>query len=334
LEKGDSVSTLSEQSILVTGANSGLGYEAAAQLAEAGYGHVILACRTLEKAEEARRTLAERVGSNPFEVLTVDVASVQSAETAAAVLIEQGRPIDALLLNAGMVSGNEMQKSADGLELAFASSIIGHHVLTIRLLEAGLLSAGARVVLSGSEGARDDLPRMMGMKLYDFAKSSPVTFGDTLPDAMRNFAKGTKPDEFRGMDYYVTTKAFSSWWAASMARTHGDRLAVFTVSPGSNMNTNAGRHVTGVQGFLFKQVMPKIGGRLGMHMPTEQGAKRYVDVLLGRGGTFESGKSYMSPPKKIVGPLQEVIAPHLIDVERQDAAWKVLGELTGTASGE
>jgi len=50
------------KSALVTGANSGLGFEAAAQLAEQGYGRVILACRTLEKAETAKQALAARVG--------------------------------------------------------------------------------------------------------------------------------------------------------------------------------------------------------------------------------------------------------------------------------
>ena len=54
------------QSGLVTGANSGVGYEAAAQLAEAGWGKVILACRSIEKAEAARDRLVARVGKNPF----------------------------------------------------------------------------------------------------------------------------------------------------------------------------------------------------------------------------------------------------------------------------
>ena len=148
----------SDKAALVTGANSGLGYEAAAQLAEAGFGRVILACRTLAKAEGAKQTLAERVGSDPYDVLAVDVSSIKSSEAAAAELISRGRPIDGLLLNAGMVSGDEMQKSEDGLELAFASSIIGHHLITVRLLEAGLLANQARVVIAGSEAANADLP--------------------------------------------------------------------------------------------------------------------------------------------------------------------------------
>ena len=76
---------------LVTGANSGLGFEAAAQLAEAGYGRVILACRTLEKAEGAERQLAERVGTDPFETIAVDLSSIGSAEAASRQLIERGK---------------------------------------------------------------------------------------------------------------------------------------------------------------------------------------------------------------------------------------------------
>ncbi|MCI0856584.1 MAG: SDR family NAD(P)-dependent oxidoreductase, partial [Chloroflexi bacterium] len=52
--------THENQTALVTGANAGLGFDAAAQLAERGYGHVILACRTIEKAEAARKELVER----------------------------------------------------------------------------------------------------------------------------------------------------------------------------------------------------------------------------------------------------------------------------------
>ena len=154
---------------LVTGANSGLGFEAAAQLAEAGYGRVILATRTLEKAETAKKALTDRVGSDPFETIVVDVSSVASAQVASDELVRRGNPIDALLLNAGIVAGNEMAKSVDGFELSFAASIIGPHVMTMRLLEAGLLPEGARVVISGSEAARNDLPSMMGMQPYDFA---------------------------------------------------------------------------------------------------------------------------------------------------------------------
>lgn len=318
-----------EKTALVTGANSGLGFEAAAQLAEAGFGRVILACRTLEKAEAAKQALALRVGSNPYETLAVDLASLRSSEAASAELIRRGVSIDALLLNAGIASGEEMRKSEDGIELSFASSIIGHHVITLRLLEANLLGDDARVVLAGSEAARGDLPAMMGMKLYDFATEAPQTFGTTLHDAMLNFAKGSCPEQFNGTHYYATTKLFSAWWSATLARKYGQRVSVFTVSPGANLHTNAARNVTGFKRFLYARVMPGIGGLFGMNMPTAKGAKRFVDVLLGLGADYESGRMYASAPKKLVGPLEESTYSHLYDTERQDAAWGVLAELTG-----
>jgi len=317
----------------VTGANSGLGFEAAAQLAEAGYSRVILACRTIEKAETAKQALAERVGSDPFETLEVDVSSIASAQAASDELVRRGHPIDSLLLNAGMVSGDDMNKSVDGLEVAFASSIIGHHVMTIRLLDAGILPESARIVIAGSEAARNDLPAMMGMKLYDFATDAPEEFGDNLYDAMVSFAKGAQPELFSGSRYYATTKVFTSWWAAAMAHQYGEHISVFAVSPGSNLATNAARHTTGFKSFLFTKVMPALGPSLGMDQPVPVGAKRYVDVLHGHNGDYINGKTYMSKPKKFVGPIHEQTTAHLLDVERQEAAWKVLGELTGTVNG-
>jgi NAD(P)-dependent dehydrogenase (short-subunit alcohol dehydrogenase family) len=317
----------SNHTALVTGANSGLGFEAAAQLAEAGYGKVILACRSLAKAEDARRALAERVGADPFETLAVDVSSLASAEAAAAELIARGDRVDSLLLNAGMVSGDEMQKNADGLELAFASSIVGHHILTVRLAEAGLLDGG-RVVIAGSEAANGDLPSMFEMNLYDFATGAPREFGSDLKQAMLTFARGAGDVRFSGSRYYATTKVFSAWWAAGMARRFGDRISFFNVSPGSNMATNAARHVKGFKRFLFTKVMPLVGPLMGVDQPVSKGAGRYVEVLHGN-GAFTNGATYTSRPGKLIGPMQKMTHAHLLDDVRQETAWGVLKELTG-----
>jgi NAD(P)-dependent dehydrogenase (short-subunit alcohol dehydrogenase family) len=325
------INQFSDKTALVTGANSGLGFEAAAQLAEAGYSRVILACRTLDKAEAAKEALAKRVGIDPFETLEVDVSSVESANAAGDELIRRGHSIDTLLLNAGMVSGDEMKKSADGLEVAFASSIVGHHVLTLRLVEADILPKGAHVVIAGSESANNDVPAMMDMSLYDFATDTPQEFGDTLHEAMITFARGDKPELFNPTRYYATTKVFTSWWTAAMARRFGERLAIFTVSPGANLRTNAARHTTGFKNFLFTKVMPTLAPVMGMGQPISMGAKRYIDVLHGEDGEYANGKTYASKAKKFVGPLYEMQHAHLLDVDRQKVAWNVLSELTGTA---
>ena len=150
---------------------------------------------------------------------------------------------------------------------------------------------------------------------------------------MVSFARGAQPELFSGTRYYATTKVFTSWWAAAMARKYGERISVFAVSPGSNMSTNAARHTTGFKNLLYTKIMPALGPALGMDQPISLGAKRYVDVLNGNGRDYANGKSYMSAPKKLIGPMQEMTNAHLLDVERQEAAWNVLGELTG-AVGE
>lgn len=105
-------------------------------------------------------------------------------------------------------------------------------------------------------------------------------------------------------------------------------IDLILVSPGSNMDTNAGRHTTGFKKFLFTKIMPALGPSMGMSQPVPLGAKRYVDVLDGN-GEFVNGSSYMSKPKKLVGTLVETKNAHFLDTERQEVAWEVLGELIG-----
>ena len=227
---------------------------------------------------------------------------------------------DTLLLNAGVVPGNEVRRTSDGFEESFAASIVGHHILANRLIEAGLVPDGARIVIAGSEAANGDLPKMMDAELYDFATGEGTDFGPDLHSAMVNYARAQDPSLFSPMRYYAVAKTFVAWSAASMHRRYGERIQVFTVSPGASMSTNAARHQTGFKKFLFTKAMPLLGGILGMDQPMDVAAKRYVDVLLAR-GDFESGRTYTSAPKKMVGPIQAMKHPHLLDERRQETAW-------------
>jgi hypothetical protein len=176
------------------------------------------------------------------------------------------------------------------------------------------------VVIAGSEAANDDLPGLFGMAPYPLQDA----------DSMRQFVHG-KSEPFDGTRTYSTTKQFVAWWSASVAQRYGDRFQVFTVSPGSNMSTNAARNVTGFKRFLFTKVMPAIGPLMGMDQPVALGAGRYIDVLNATDGRFESGRTYTSAPKKMTGPLHPVEYAHLRDVSRQDAAWGVLQEVSAAA---
>ncbi len=315
-----------QRSVLVTGANSGLGFEAARQLAELGYGSVVLACRTQDKADTARTELVEATGVDPFSTLEVDVAEIQSSLAAAAELIGRGVGFDSVLLNAGMVP-NTLERTSDGIEMCFAASLVGHHIITTDLLDAGLINDGGVVVLVGSEAANDDLPKAMGMSVYDFARGEPSDFGSTPEEAMEHFARAENGPKFDGNRQYSTTKAFSAWWSAAMSRRYAGSVSFYTVSPGANMGTNAARHATGAFKLMIG-FMRRFGKLLGLDQPIERGAGRYIDVLHGDNGPFQKGGTYTSRPRKMTGPLVASTAAHLHVTERQNAALAVVDKLT------
>lgn len=315
-----------QRSALVTGANSGLGFEAARQLAILGYEWVVLACRTQAKADQARAQLVELTGVDPFSTLEVDVAEVGSSRAAAAELVRRGKGFDSVLLNAGMAAF-DLDRTRDGIEMCFAASLVGHHIIANDLLEAGLVNDGGVIVLAGSEAGNDDAPKAMGMSVYDFVRGEPSAFGSTPAEAMENFARAKGGPDYDGRRQYSSTKAFSAWWSAAMARRHSGAVRFYTVSPGANLGTNAGRHApTGIK--LIMGFMRLFGTLFGMNQPIEQGARRYIDVLHDSHGHRRNGGTYTSPPTKQIGPLVLSTPPHLTDTARQDTALSVLDRLT------
>lgn len=137
---------------LVTGANAGLGYETARGLARAG-AEVWLACRNRGKAEAAvARLLAERPAAS-LRVLDLDLADLGSVASLAETLTSEGRAIDLLINNAGLMAIDEA-RTAEGLEMQYAVNHLAHFALTGRLLPLVLASELARVVNISSMGHR------------------------------------------------------------------------------------------------------------------------------------------------------------------------------------
>ena len=192
----------SSATVLVTGANSGLGFEAARQLAEAGWGKVILASRSEAKAEAARAQLVERTGKDPFGVLAVDTSEVASANAACGQLRERGETVDFLLLNAG-ASSAKPEFNSDGIEMAWASTLVGHHAMTMCMLGDETLGDRARIVIAGSEGARGSAP---GMNVHDIGQIADDQFDGDRVVAIDALARIKDPDRFKNMNEYVTAK--------------------------------------------------------------------------------------------------------------------------------
>ncbi|HUQ60515.1 oxidoreductase [Lentzea sp.] len=127
------------RTVLVTGANSGLGLRTAQVLA-AGGAHVIMGCRSVQRGQEARRAV-----SGSAEVLELDLADLGSVRAAAGKVGE----LDVLVNNAGIMAVPH-GRTADGFELQFGTNHLGHAALTFLLLPALRQRPGARVVTVSS----------------------------------------------------------------------------------------------------------------------------------------------------------------------------------------
>jgi NADP-dependent 3-hydroxy acid dehydrogenase YdfG len=120
---------------LVTGTTSGLGYAAASMLATKGYRQVIITGRSLAQVQETAAQLAAETKRQVFTPPELDLNAPASVQSALAELVKRGRPVDFLLLNAGMVPGKKRVLTAAGVEAAQAPRS-GHHQLTVGLLHS------------------------------------------------------------------------------------------------------------------------------------------------------------------------------------------------------
>ena len=308
---------------LVTGATSGLGFETAAQLAEAGYDRVTITARTEEKAADAKQRLEARTGRAVFETLTFDLGELPTVESASDELKRRGNALDVLILNAGLLPGKELVRNEDGVEQTFAL-LVGHHLLTMRLTENQLLVDDARIVIAGSEAARGDVPFMKIVDLPEYAREA---FDGDLEAAAGAVARQQPPVQFKGNNAYADAKQFGAMWAGALARRLPDRSTINAVSPGSTPETDAGRH----QGFMMQRIMlplmTRFGGRVGVAHDLETGAGRYVGAI-----DFDdevNGRFFASAPKKAIGPLQDLTEPRIGDEPSQEAVWNVIVGLAG-----
>ena len=144
-----SVPDQSGRRIVITGANSGTGQEAARRLAAAG-AHVIMGVRTVAKGERARDGILAQQPQAQLEVRRVDLADLASVAEFADGLIAEGTPLDLLVNNAGVMAVPSRMTTADGFELQFGTNFLGPFALTVRLLPLLLAAPAPRVATMSS----------------------------------------------------------------------------------------------------------------------------------------------------------------------------------------
>jgi NAD(P)-dependent dehydrogenase (short-subunit alcohol dehydrogenase family) len=136
---------------LVTGANTGIGFETARMLARKG-ARVVLACRNREKGESALERIRHEAPAADVSLLTLDLADLDSVSACARSFMEGHDRLDLLIDNAGVMVP-PLSRTKQGFELQFGTNHLGHFALTGRLLPLVAKTPGSRVVVVSSTGA-------------------------------------------------------------------------------------------------------------------------------------------------------------------------------------
>lgn len=142
------VPNLDGKRVLITGANSGIGFEAAGILAGKG-AEVVLACRSEDKGKAAMAALQQSYPGARLQFMQLDLASLESIATFADAFSKQYSTLDILINNAGVMAP-PLGRTADGFEMQFGTNHLGHFALTGRLLPLLEAAGQGRVVVVSS----------------------------------------------------------------------------------------------------------------------------------------------------------------------------------------
>jgi NAD(P)-dependent dehydrogenase (short-subunit alcohol dehydrogenase family) len=295
---------------IVTGANSGIGYPAARELARAG-ATVVLACRDLEKGKSALVRLKSEVPAAQVELELLDLASLASVRNFAARELDRGLPLDLLINNAGVMAPPRRLETVDGFELQFGTNVLGHFALTALLFPA-LERAAARQEVASA-------PRVVFVASIAH-KRGQLDFEDL--QSSRNYSP---------MKSYQQSKLADLMLAFEMdrrLRAAGSRILANAAHPGV-ANTNLFQ--PGGRPAIERAVRRGVGYLIGSLLNSdEEGAlpTLYAAVAAeARGGGYYGPQGFQEMRGGDVGEAK--VAPQAKDQAAEARLWRVCEELTG-----
>jgi len=248
--------------MLITGANSGLGYESMRSLSLRG-ATVIGTARTLEKAEEAASEVRAEGAERGIDVNIVPVVceltDMQSVVACSDVVMSMQRPIDVLMCNAGIMALPKLEQiDVNGtlLEKQFVVNHLGQYLLTRRLLGQVASADAGRIVIVSSSGHR------------------------MAPEVGIQFDNLSGEQSYQGFRNYGQSKLANILFSNELSRRYiDDRLTSNAIHPGV-VATNLGRYIRGDKEGVTKRPANKPLGK-GQKTP-EQGASTQVYVAVDR----------------------------------------------------
>jgi NAD(P)-dependent dehydrogenase (short-subunit alcohol dehydrogenase family) len=312
--------------ILVTGGNSGIGFECARALAAAGE-QVLIASRDRGASAEAVRRITRESGEGAASELGLDLGSFASVRRFADEVEARGLPLRAVVCNAGLQVQRGPQLSADGFELTFAVNHLGHFLLVNRLLARLAAQGPARIVVVASgvhdPALRTGMPKAAVADLATLAATG-----------------GPRPGAFDGRLAYVNSKLCNLWFvyelerrlrAAGLAK---DALTVNGYDPGLVPGSGLAREYPPALRFVWDRILPGVARVLSPLLPTINPAPKsgaaLARLVLDAALAGVSGQYFPSHTRWRAAASSEAS----YDEARARALWEESVRLTGLGAGE
>ena len=284
----------SGKTVLVTGANTGIGYDAARVLAARG-ARVLLGCRSEEKANEAVRKIKAQHVEADISWIPLDLASLKSVEEAADHVKQESR-LDALINNAGVMVPPKME-TADGFELQFGVNHLGHFALTGHLIDMLKDQEGARIVNVSSLAH----------------KNGRINYDDIHAEKSYNRMERYSMSKFANILFtYELQRRFEA----------SNSTAISVACHPGGSSTDLGRHIPPFFAVLF----------LPLALIMNSSAEGALPTLLAATGEDVTGGDYFGPMK--MGEMRHSAhkvgtVPASKDAVDAARLWEVSTELTG-----
>lgn len=318
-------SKIKGSSILVTGANGGMGIQIVQQLLERGADRIVLACRTQEKAEAAK------------EKVTLDAAQLdklhcqggfdmcdQAAIATAVQALPEDLKLDILFLQAGgMVVANDWQfveKGETKIEKTLYQNCVGAYATLYELEKRGLIAPQkARIVFAGGEGARG-LPPLMKKPTFASAED------------WRNYiTQGRGGAKYDCRQAIAESKFASALLVQTLAATAKEERAYVWFSPGMTGGTNGLKDLPNPKKFIMENIGFPMMTLMGKAQTPQKAALKYVDCLDAKPSYGSNGEILGAPEGKGLGPIvdQKPMNPCFTDKALQDELWGIVKEVVG-----
>ena len=316
-----------QSTVIITGASSGVGLQAARALAEKGW-HIVMACRNLEKTDSVAQTVG--MPKNSYTIIHLDLANLESVRQFVKDFRETGRSLDALVCNAAVYLPilKEPQRSADGYELSVATNHLGHFLLCNLMLKDLKHSSSSqpRLIIIGTVTAN---PKELGGKI-------PIPAPPDLGD-LKGFEAGFKEPvsmingkKFNPGKAYKDSKLCNMLTMRELHQRYHDTDIVFSaLYPGCVAETGLFRNHYS----LFQKIFPLFqkhitGGYVSEELAGERVAAVVAEPEYSKSGVYWSWGNRQQEGRKAF--VQEV-SDEASNDDKAKRLWELSEKLVGLA---